>query len=283
MAINFLIKEGIKNIDRNKTSFFLSVGVSAACLLLLSLFLLLTNNLFRAKQQIEDKFEIYAFLTNEANVQNLLEQIALINGVKQVTYVSKEQALSELKNDLAEYASILDIIDRNPLPASFRIKIDPAYQLSKRLGELEEKISLLSGIKEIWSGKELLIRIQKIIRTVIGFDIAILIIVFLSIIFIVSRTVEATIVAKAREIEIMKLVGASNFMVRFPFYVEGFLHGIFGGLIAFLITIIIYLFASAQFPMLHFPWFLIFIFNILFSGFLGIGGSYLALSHVLNK
>lgn len=282
MAINFLLNEGLKNISRNKSAFFLSVGVSTACLLLLSLFILLTTNLLRAKNQIEEKFEIYAFLTPDADANALIEKVNLISGVRQVTYVSKEEALIELRTDLAENASILDILDRNPLPASLRIKIDPSYKLSERLGELEEKIRILKGVKETWSGHDLLIRIQKIIRTVIGFDIGVLIIVFFAIIFIVSRTVEATIVAKAREIEIMKLVGASNTMVRFPFYVEGFLHGLFGGVIAIILTVVIYIFAQAHFPMLYFPWLMFLIVNLFFSILLGIGGSYLALSRILK-
>jgi cell division transport system permease protein len=282
MALKFLFNEGLKNIFRNKSSFFLSVGVSTACLLLLSLFIMLTTNLLRAKNQIEEKFEIYAFLTNDADANDLMEKISTINGVRQVTYVSKDEALTELKTDLAENAGILDILERNPLPASIRIKIEPHYQLSTRLDELEQKIQILKGIKETWSGQDLLIRIEKIIRTVIGFDIGILVIVFFAIIFIVSRTVEATIVSKAREIEIMKLVGASNTMVRFPFYVEGFLHGLFGGIIAIICTVIIYLFAASQFPLLYFPWLMLVLINLVFGGLLGVAGSYLALTRILK-
>jgi cell division transport system permease protein len=117
---------------------------------------------------------------------------------------------------------------------------------------------------------------------VTGFDIGILLIVFISVIFIVSRTVEATILARAREIEIMKLVGATSAMVKFPFYVEGFFHGLLGSIVSFLITVIIFYFISSFVPFLQMPYLLILVFNIFWGSILGIGGSYIALSRILK-
>lgn len=282
MAFKFLSQEAFKNITRNKSSFFLSTGVSAACLFLLSIFLILTFNIYHVKSYIEDRIEIYAFLNDEVNQQDLSEKILQINGVHQVQYVSKDEALTELRTDLAENADLLDILQRNPLPASLRIKLDPNYKLPNKLTELEKKIHLLKGIREIWSGKEMLIQLQKIERIVLGFDIGILLIVFLSVIFIVSRTVEATIIAKAREIEIMRLVGATSAMVKFPFYVEGFFHGISGSIISFIITAIIFYFVKSIVPSLHLPYIVLFVFNIFWGSLLGTGGSYIALSRILK-
>jgi len=282
MALNFLAQEAVKNVTRNKSSFFLSAGVSAACLLLLSIFLIITFNIYRAKNFIEDKIEIYAFLDENVNEQELIDNISQITGIKQVQYVTKDEALSQLRSDLGDNADLLDILQRNPLPASLRIKLDPNYRLPTRLGELEDKIKLLKGIREIWSGKDMLIQIQKIIKVIVGFDIGILLIVFLSVIFIVSRTVEATIVAKAREIEIMRLVGATSAMVKFPFYVEGLFHGVLGSLISFVVTAIIFYFVRSIVPSLFVPFFMLAIFNLFWGSLLGIGGSYIALSRVLK-
>lgn len=236
----------------------------------------------RVKTYFEERIEIYAFLDNNADTDNLIDKVGQLTGVKAVKYVSKDQAWSDLKADLADNAALLDILERNPLPASLRIQIDPNYKLSGKLAELEEKIKLLKGIEETWSGQDLLIRLQKIIRAIIGFDIAIVVIVFFSIIFIVSRTVEATILARAREIEIMKLVGASSNMVKFPFYIEGFFHGFLGAIIAFIISSVMFMFAIRQFPMLYLPFFSILILNLFIGTVFGLGGSYIALSRVLK-
>jgi cell division transport system permease protein len=282
MAFKFLSQEAFKNITRNKSSFFLSSGVSAACLLLFTIFVVLTINIYRIKSTVEDRIEISAFLTDDADQIELTDKITQLDGVKQVQYISKDDALKELRTDLGENSNILDILQRNPLPASLRIKINPDYKLPTKLGELEQKISLLKGIRETWSGKDVIIKLHNIISVVTGFDIGILLIVFISVIFIVSRTVEATILARAREIEIMKLVGATSAMVKFPFYVEGFFHGLLGSIVSFLITVIIFYFISSLVPFLQMPYLLILVFNIFWGSILGIGGSYIALSRILK-
>ncbi len=282
MAFKFLSQEAFKNITRNKSSFFLSSGVSAACLLLFTIFLVLTINVYRIKNTVEDRIEISAFLTDNANQIELTDKIMQLDGVKQVQYISKDDALKELRIDLGENSNILDILQRNPLPASLRVKINPDYKLPTKLGELEQKISLLKGIRETWSGKDIIVRLHNIISVVAGFDIGILFIVFISVIFIVSRTVEATILARAREIEIMKLVGATSAMVKFPFYVEGFFQGLLGSIVSFLITVIIFYFISSFVPFLQMPYLLILVFNIFWGSILGIGGSYIALSRILK-
>ena len=282
MAISYLFQESLKNILRNKSSFFLSAGVSSACLILLSIFLVLTLNISRVKNYIEDRVEIYAFLNDDANIDNLIEKIGQITGVKQIKYVSKDEAFRELRNDLEENSSLLDILERNPLPASLRIQLDASYKLATKLSDVESKVQLLKGIKETWSGKELLNKLQRYLKIITFFDIGILLITFLSVIFIVSRTVEAAIVAKAREIEIMRLVGASTAMVEFPFYVEGFLHGVFGSILSLIVSVIIFYFSSTEIPAFHLPFFTLLIFNIVFGGTLGLAGSYIALSRILQ-
>jgi cell division transport system permease protein len=281
MLIKYLFQESLKNIFRNKSSFFLSAGVSAACLILLSIFLVLTLNISRVKNYIEERVEIYAFLNDDADVNNLVDKIGQINGVKQIKYVSKEEALQELRSDLQDNSSLLDILQRNPLPASLRIQLDASYKVASKLSDIESKVQILKGIKETWSGKELLDKLQHYLKTITVFDIGILLITFISVIFIISRTVEAAIVGKAREIEIMRLVGASTTMVEFPFYVEGFLHGVFGSILSFIISVILFYFASAEIPSFHLPFFTLLIFNILFGGALGLAGSYIALSRIL--
>ena len=282
MAFKFLSQEAVKNIVRNKSSFFLSSSVSAACLLLFSIFLVLTVNIYRVKSVVEDRIEISAFLADNADQNELMDKISQLDGVRQVQYVSKDDALKELRADLGDNSNILDILQRNPLPASLRIKITPGYKLPTKLSELEQKVMLLKGVRETWSGREMLIKLQNVLRIVTGFDVGILIIVFLSVIFIVSRTVEATILARAREIEIMKLVGATNTMVKFPFYIEGICHGLLGSLISFLITIVLFNLTSSIVPSLHIPYMVLLVFNVFWGSVLGIGGSYIALSHVLK-
>ncbi|MEO0083733.1 MAG: hypothetical protein ABIK33_05080, partial [candidate division WOR-3 bacterium] len=88
MAFSYLTQEAFKNINRNKASFLLSVGVVTACFLLLSIFLIITYNVYQAKSYLENRIEIYAFLDDDTNVDNLTESILQINGIREVQYVS---------------------------------------------------------------------------------------------------------------------------------------------------------------------------------------------------
>ncbi|MCS7258869.1 MAG: permease-like cell division protein FtsX [candidate division WOR-3 bacterium] len=284
MAIKFLLLEGIKNVLRNKSNFILSSIVCGLCLLLLTIFLIITINILKIKTQIEDKFEIFVFLDSAADPQELQEKLENLHGVRNVLYVPPDEAYNELKTDLSEHQVLLDILDYNPLPASFRVKIDPNYKLTQEnLASLENKIKILPGVTDVWSGADLLIKLQKIIRTVIGFDLGIMIVVFIAVIFIVSRTVEMTILARTQEIEIMKLVGASNTTVTLPFYFQGFFNGFAGAVITIVTFLILSYFLSWQFPLINFAYQIIIPLNIFTGVFLGLGGSYLGLSRVVNK
>jgi cell division transport system permease protein len=229
------------------------------------------------------RIEIYAFLEDKINRQSLIENIKLLRGIADVRYVSKEQALVELKNDLGENASLIDALGTNPLPASLRIQLESGSRNLDNLEKIEEKITMMPGIKEIWSGKQILRRLDKAIRLVLGLDIALLIIIAISIIFISFQTIESTILLRSREIEIMRLVGANESTVRAPFHVEGMTQGVVGGFIAFLLITGFYYFISRQFPIPAFSFPLILGINVGFGCILGLIGSHIALNTTTIK
>ncbi|MEO0132149.1 MAG: permease-like cell division protein FtsX [candidate division WOR-3 bacterium] len=253
-------------------------------MLLFSIFLVLTINILKIKAQIEDKYEILVFLDKSAEPQVLQEKLEKLQGVRSAIFISADDAYDELKKELSSHQVFVDILDYNPLPASFRIKIDPSYKLTKEnLAQLENKIKILPGISDVWLGADLLIKLQRIVRTVISFDFIIMLIVFIAIIYIVSRSIEATIVSRAQEIEIMKLVGASNKTVTIPFYLQGFLNGFFGTIITIVVFLVFGYIISWHFPMIDFAYWLIIPVNLFLGVFLGVGGSYLGLSRIITK
>jgi len=281
--LDFVVQESTRNLIRNRGSFFLATIVQAICLLLFSIFVILTFNLSKIVSIAQKRIEVYAFLDDEADKPNLIENIKLLRGVTDVRYVSKEQALVELKEDLGENASVVDALGANPLPASLRIQLETGSKNLENLEKIEQKISLMPGIKEVWSGKDILRRLDKAIRLVLGLDLALLIIVALSVIFISFQTIEATILIRSREIEIMRLVGATEGTVRAPFHLEGIVQGVVGGIVASILVAVFYYFISVQFPIPAFSYPLIFTINILFGAFLGLLGSNIALSRTATK
>jgi cell division transport system permease protein len=280
---DFVIKESSRNLRRNRSSFLLATIVQAICLLLFSLFVLITINLSKLVSVAQKRIEIYAFLDDQADKENLIENIRLLRGVADVRFVSKEQALGELKDDLGESASLADELGTNPLPASLRIQLETNARTLNNLEKIEQKISILSGVREVWSGKEILRRLDKTVRLIVALDIALLIIISISVIFISFQTIESTILLRSREIEIMRLVGATEATVRGPFQLEGIAQGIIGGVIASVLVSVFYYLVANQFPLPTFPYIMVYILNIIFGCLLGLLGSYLALNRITTK
>jgi cell division transport system permease protein len=259
MSLRIGIREGVRTITRNASLFLLSLLVAAISLFLLALFSLVTVNLYKSIELLDEKIEIIVFLDRTANVESLQENIEKLNGVNEVIFVSSEQALAELKNELQDTEEILNVFEENPLPASFRVKLESSFRNAEGLEEISSKIMLLSGIEETLYGGELVDQLKRVTRVIVLFDLGLLLIIIFSVIFVIFQTIKLTIFARSTEIEIMKLVGASNGFIAVPFTFEGVVQGFIGGIIAFLLTLITYRVAGFFFGNLYFPhwWFLL--------------------------
>ncbi|MDH4211549.1 MAG: ABC transporter permease [candidate division WOR-3 bacterium] len=282
MSLRIGIREGVRTITRNASLFLLSLLVAAISLFLLALFSLVTVNLYKSIELLDEKIEIIVFLDRTANAQSLKENIEKINGVDQVIYVSSEQALADLKNELEDTEEILNVFEENPLPASFRVKLKSSFRNAQGLEEISDKIMLLSGIEETLYGGELVDQLKKVTRIIVMFDLGLLLIIIFSVIFVIFQTIKLTIFARSTEIEIMKLVGASNGFIAVPFTFEGIVQGFVGGIIAFLLTLVTYRVAGFFFGNLYFPhwWFLL---GTIVGGILfGIIGSGIAVRRFLK-
>ncbi len=282
MALRIGIREGIKTIQRNSSLFFLSLLVISISLFLLALFGLVTVNLYHFMGQLDEKIEIIAFLEDNADPEALITNILKIKGVNDVIYVSADDALLALRQELKDTDEVLKVFETNPLPASLRIKLNPGHRNTNGLKEISSKVLLLRGIKETIYGGELVDQLKRITGIITMFDIGLLLIIIFSVIFVIFQTIKLTIFARSREIEIMKLVGASDSFIAVPFAFEGIMQGLLGGLIAFVLTIITSRLALSFFSNVYFPqwWFLL---GILASGvFFGIVGSTIALRKFLQ-
>jgi len=282
MSLRIGIREGFRTITRNSSLFFLSLLLTSISLFLLSLFALVTVNLYYFLNILDQKIEIIAFLDTNADVDALKSNILKINGVKEVIYISSDEALKNLQNELKETEEVLNVFERNPLPASLRIKLGKKFRNARGLEEISDKVMLLRGIKETIYGGELVEQLKKITNIVTVFDFGLLLIIIFSVIFVIFQTIKLTIFARSTEIEIMKLVGASNSFIAIPFTFEGIVQGIIGGVIAFVLTVITNKAAVSFFSEIYFPqwWFLLG--NIASGMIFGVIGSALALRRFLQ-
>jgi cell division transport system permease protein len=282
MSLRIGVREGVRTITRNASLFFLSLLVAAISLFLLALFSLVTVNLHRATKILDEKIEIIAFLEHRANVGQLKANIQKIKGVEEVIYVSSDQALIVLRNELQDSEEILDVFEENPLPASFQIKLESNFRNARGLAEISSKIMLLEGIDETLYGGELVDQLKKVTHIIVIFDFGLLAIIIFSVIFVIFQTIKLTIFARATEIEIMKLVGASDGFIAIPFTFEGIVQGALGGFIAFLLTAITHRVATFFFDNVYFPHWYFLLGTILGGMFFGIIGSSIAIRRFLK-
>ena len=280
MRLSYILQEALRSVNRNRGSFILAATVQAICLVLLSVFIVLTFNLFRLSEAAQRHVELYAFVGDQAEPTLLVQRIASLDGVAQARYVPKDEALTELRADLGPDSALVDALDQNPLPASVRITVRSGFASLTELTSLEQKIQLIPGITEVWSGKEMVERLERITRTVMFLDIGILVIVCCAVLFIAFQTVESSIASRHHEIQIMELVGATGATVRLPFIFEGTAQGLLGGAAAFLLAVLFHRLTAVVIPATALPTGIVLLADLGLGALSGIAGSLIALSRV---
>lgn len=218
---------------------FASISSIAISLFILGIFVLITLNVNDIASQIEDQVEINVYLevnTPQNQITELQTQIQGLQGVKTIKFVSKEEGLVYLRQKLGESGkALLDGFEgeNNPLNDAFTVEVDDP----RNVAVVADQISALNADKDpkpiykVNYGKgtvEALFKVTQIVRWV-GFGIVILL--SFTAVFLIANTIKITILARRKEISIMKMVGATNSFIRWPFFIEGALLGFVGSLI----------------------------------------------------
>jgi len=147
-------------------------------------------------------------------------------------YVSKEKAFEEFKHALGPQSRLLSALSSNPLPASFEVEIRPTKNQKETLRMLSSRLKKLRGVEEVQYSQAWLQRFRDILDMVkiVGFVVGGLL--ALGALFIVTNTIKLTIYSRKDEIEILKLVGATDWFVKIPFLIEGMIQGILAAILA---------------------------------------------------
>lgn len=245
--LGYLIGEGFSNVFKNKKSTGASLMIMCATMIIFGVFLILGENINHFVREVEDAQGIQVFATREATteqVQKLGEEIQKINGVNTTQYVSKENALDQMKEKFSEHEEFLEGYEgeNNIFSDSYVVTLTDLNLLE----QVQEEISKLDNVKEITSSNETvstLIDLANGIKIVTGVILVLLIIIS---IFIIANTIKLTVHARRKEISIMKYVGATNGFIRWPFIVEGMIIGIISSAISILLVAIAYNFIAEQ-------------------------------------
>ena len=228
-VLTYLIGEGFSNVFKNKKQAMTSLGMMCITMLIFGVFFAIGQNLNHFVEQVESKQGMQVFIdktATELQIQELRTQLQNIEGVNTVEYVSKEDALQQMKNKLGEKSSLLQGYEQdNPFPASYVITLTDLNLSS----QVQEKINQLDLTDEITSSDKTINTLVKLARGIRIGTYAILVFLIIFSIFIIANTIKLTVHARRKEISIMKYVGATNGFIRWPFAVEGMIIGLISG------------------------------------------------------
>ncbi|WP_027364967.1 permease-like cell division protein FtsX [Desulfotruncus alcoholivorax] len=240
-VIRYYFREAVRSIIRNSWLSAASVGTIIISLLILGSTVLLVMNVRYVASSVESSLEITVFLKDDVDEQSLArmeEQIKFVPGVSSVEFISKEQALADLKESFGDKADILSGLEQdNPLPNSFRIKTTSAGLVPEAARQLEK----LDGVEQVRYGQGVVEKLLSLTHWVRIWGSLTIVVLGVAAIFLIATTIRMSVFARRREIGIMKMLGATNLFVRMPFMLEGMMLGSAGGLVAVLIINFSYL------------------------------------------
>lgn len=229
-------REGLKSLGRNGWMTFASISSVTVALLIVGFFTALMINLNFISDQIRHDVEVKVYIdqaATKAQTDQLQKKIEALPLVAHVRYVPKKEGLNELIDSMSrdgkEPSVLASLRHENPLPNAFEVKTkhpEDAMAVSKQIKPFENVSSVKYG-----DGKGTVEKMLSITGTARNVGLAIIIGLLFTAVFLIGNTIKLTIVARRKEIEIMKLVGATNGFIRWPFFVEGLLLGVLGSII----------------------------------------------------
>ena len=239
--VSYVLSAAWQGFWRNPVMSLASTFTVGLMLLLFAFFLATDRGLQAAVGVLESKVELALFLEDDAKVSDVLAlraQIEADPAVSHVDYVTKDQAMARLV-DIASRQSDIQIVDisSNPLPASLEIKLQNAQEAPRIGATLRQEIGK-GVVHEVVDNPSVVDKLLTITRVLSFGGVAVLAMMLVVALFVIVNTIRIAVHARRDEIEIMKLVGATDWFVRWPFILEGMLVGALGAMAALTVVVL---------------------------------------------
>ena len=232
-SFKYLARQGLHNMINNRLMSFASVGVLTVCLIITGVAGLFTANMNSLMLYLRSQNEVVVYLDenlDDAGLASVDSALRAISGLKEVTYVSKDEALDLMRDSMGDKADLFDVFEgeENPFLANYKVVLQDVGQMDEIVLQLES----ISGVVDVnvpTGLSDLVVNIHKEV-TVVSVGLVV-VLGFVSIV-VISNTIRLTVFARRKEINIMKYVGATNGFIRLPFFVEGIAVGLIAGVIS---------------------------------------------------
>lgn len=247
LKVGYFVREAGTNLRRNKLMTMAAILTAAVSLLLLGGVLTLRAFVGSITGQIEEQIEVSVYLTDnitdaqQSDVQSTIEGLDVVKGVE---YISKAEAFEEFKRLYRDQPALYENIDEDVLPASFRVELsDP-----ERVDVISSALEKNPAVEQVVDQRETVQRLVRFTGLLQTFSVVMVLVLLGAAVLLISNTTQLAIYARRREIEIQKLVGATNWFVRLPFMLEGIAAGVAGAVIAVLLLMAGKALARSQVP-----------------------------------
>ncbi len=233
--MKLLTREALLSFRRAPLLSALSVTTIAFSLFTLGLFGLVVVNLRQSLRALEERVEIVAYILRGTPAETIAiatQDIAAFPEVRDVSFVSEEDALQRARTELIEFRDAYRDLQVNPLPASIEVRMKDGYRDAATVEQVAQRLRGFGFIEDVRYGREWVQKLDSI-RNVTGLVGLVIGLAFAAVaVVIIGVTIRLTLLQRAREISIMRLVGATNWFIRGPFLLEGALKGLLGGLLS---------------------------------------------------
>lgn len=243
MTLNTLrrhFRESLKSLGRNGWMTFASISAVTVTLLLVGVFLVIMLNIQHITKQIERDVEIRVHVdlsATDADKDALRAKLEALSGVEKVAYSSKDEELQKLIESFGEDGQSFRLFEQdNPLSDVFIVKAKNPLDTEK----IAKQIETLPSVSKVKYGKGQIEKLFAATTTIRNVGLALIVGLLFTAMFLISNTIKITIFARRREIEIMRLVGATNGFIRWPFFLEGLWLGVLGSIVPIAIVLSAY-------------------------------------------
>jgi cell division transport system permease protein len=226
------VREALTASSRAPLLSLLGVVTIAFSLFAFGLFGLVAINIRKALEQVEERVEVRAFISDSTEIESVaaaMKDIGEFPEVARVDYVSNEQALARARKEMGEFA---DVFEAGVLPASIEVHLRLGMRDPATVKSVADRMKTYRFIDDVRYGEEWVEKLYRLrtIATVAGLALGV---AFAAVaIIIIGATIRMTVLARAKEISIMRLVGATDMFIRLPFLIDGLAKGVLGGLLA---------------------------------------------------
>lgn len=235
-TFGYFVREALQSLRRNSWMVLASVGTVAVSLIIVGLSFITVVNTNYMAARLESNVEIMAYLKTdvaEDEARSLKEQITGIPGVAGVRFITKDEALQEFRRELGDQENMIDALGGdNPLPHVYKITtISP-----RDVADVANKLRDFRQVEKVDYGKGVVEKLFAVTKWIRLIGVIVIALLGLAAVFLIATTIRLTVFARRKEIQIMKVLGATNWFVRWPFLMEGMVLGFSGALVAVIVV-----------------------------------------------